>query len=132
MDNDDFQRKTDSEIWALLPGLEAREKCDALRVLGLRAFERREFARAASLSGQVAEIAMEMDDPRMAGWSLSDQGVATCRDGDCAEAITYFREAIRCYESAGDQGGIAGALGSIASCALNVDDHAQALDAAST
>ncbi|NDI23612.1 MAG: hypothetical protein EBY76_11280, partial [Betaproteobacteria bacterium] len=87
MDNDDFQRKTDSEIWALLPGLEAREKCDALRVLGLRAFERREFARAASLSGQVAEIAMEMDDPRMAGWSLSDQGVATCRDGDCAEAI---------------------------------------------
>ena len=130
MDNDDFQRKTDAEIWAVLPSLESREKCEALRVLGMRAFERAEYTRAASLSGEVASIALDMDDPRFAGWSFSDQGVATCRSGECAEAITYFREAIKCYEAAGDQSGMAGALGSIASCALNINDHAQALQAA--
>lgn len=132
MENIDFQRQTDAEIWAVLPDLEPREKCDALRVLGLRAFERGEYSRAASLSGQVAAIALDIDDPRFAAWNFGDQGLATCRGGDCAEAIGYFREAARCYETAGDELGRAQVLGSIANCAVNISNHVQALEAATT
>ncbi|NBO46362.1 MAG: hypothetical protein EBU85_05040 [Actinobacteria bacterium] len=127
--SEELENKADTEIWAMLPELEPRPKSEALRVLAERAMNRREYSQAASLAAEAAEIAVSMEDDRLAGWLFAEQATAVCRGGDCAEAIVHFERALGHHERVAAQHDCGHALNNIASCALNSGDYEKAFQA---
>ncbi|MGJ5631605.1 tetratricopeptide repeat protein [Nostoc sp. CALU 1950] len=111
---------------AIERGGSRRGKAFAIRLQGLIAKQRNDWAESERLGQEALAIYRELEDEEMEAITLNDLGTVAQQQGqyDCAES--YYKQALAIEEKRGDKQGQAAYCGGLGLLALNCDTPTQA------
>jgi DNA-binding CsgD family transcriptional regulator/tetratricopeptide (TPR) repeat protein len=104
----------------------------ALNGAGLIAYAQGDYADARGLFEEGLVLAVQLNDPRAAGWAHHGLGRAAYGQRDYARAVAAFEASLLCFQETGDRGGSAYSLFFLACMTRDRGDLARAVELVET